>query len=249
MQFLLAESAAKRIFGSTHSPAIAAACPISSLFLLRRAPDNCTVALPVTPSNAVQVVDELGIGASFSFESDAVVFVDQADYVPVYEAWAKKLGSRIRIQFLSFNGGNTLHYHANARIALSRFVRTLVFAVFGSGSAGSRGAIVQHLELPDDQVVALDCPRLEGWLLDPKAIRKAFPAIPLSESELKTRLEPALVLPDPRKSLGDLLSEFKIGEYEGLLGARIAEAMEAIPPEVAQLFARIEARAKPWWDI
>ena len=46
MQFLRAESAGKRIFGATHSPAIAAACPIASLFLLRRDADNCTVALP-----------------------------------------------------------------------------------------------------------------------------------------------------------------------------------------------------------
>jgi predicted ATPase len=249
MQFLLAESAAKRIFGSTHSPAIAAACPISSLFLLRRAPDNCTVALPVTTSNAIQVIDELGIGASFNFESDAVVFVEKADDVPVYDAWAKKFGSRIRIQFLSCNGGNTLHYHANARIALSRFVRTLVFAVFGSASTHSCGTIAQHLELPDDQVVTLDSPQLEGCLLDPKAICKAFPAIPLSETELKSRLDPALVLADPRKALGDLLAEFKIGEYEGLLGARIAGAMETIPPDAAQLFAKIEARAKAWWDI
>jgi hypothetical protein len=53
MQFLRAESAGKRIFGATHSPAIAAACPIASLFLVRRDADNCTVALPVTPANAV----------------------------------------------------------------------------------------------------------------------------------------------------------------------------------------------------
>jgi predicted ATPase len=249
MQFLRAESAAKRIFGATHSPAVAASCPIASLFVLRRDADNGTVAVPVTPANAAQVIDELGIAASFSFESDTVVFVEQADYIPVYEAWAKKYGFRIGVQFLACGGGDTLHYHANARVALSRFVRTLVFAVFGNGSAQNRKTVAQHLELPEDQVVTLDLPELEGCLLEAKAIRKAFPAITLSETELKTRLDPALVLLDQKKALRDLLAEFKIGEYDGHLGGRIAEAMETIPPDVAQLFGKIEARAKPFWDI
>jgi hypothetical protein len=249
MQFLQAESAGKRIFGATHSPVIAAACPISSLFLVRRDADNCTVALPVTPANAAQVIEELGIGAPFGFESDAVVFVEQVDYIPVYEAWARKYGFRIGVQFLACGGGDTLQYQANARVALSRFVRTVVFAVFGNGSAQNRQTIAQHLELPEEQVVTLDFPELEGCLLEAKAIRKAFPAITLSETELATRLDPAMVLPDQKKALRELLGEFKIGEYDGHLGGRIAEAMESIPPDVAQLFGRIEARTKPFWEI
>jgi len=249
MQFLHAESAGKRIFGATHSPAIAAACPMSSLFLIRRDADNCTVALPVTPANAAHVIDELGIGAPFGFESEAVVFVEQTDYIPIYEAWARKYGFRIGVQFLACGEGDTLQFQANARVALSRFVRTVVFAVFGNGSAPHRQSIAQHLELPDDQVVTLDFPELEGCLLEPKAIRKAFPAIPLSESELVSRLDPALVLLDQKKALRDLLAEFKIGEYDGHLGGRIAEAMDNLPPDVAQLFGKIEASAKPFWDI
>ena len=249
MQFLRAESAGKRIFGATHSPAVAAACPISSLYLVRRDADNCTVAVPVTPANAVAVMEQLGIGASFSFECEAVVFVEQADSIPVYEAWARKYGLRIGVQFLACGGGDTLHYHANARVALSRLVRTVVFAVFGNGSAQHRQRIGQHLELPEEQVVTLDLPELEGCLLDAKAIRKAFPAITLSETELAARLDPALVLHDQRKALRELLAEFKIGEYDGALGGRIAEAMETIPPDIAQLFAKIEMRAKPFWEI
>ncbi len=249
MQFLRAESAGKRIFGATHSPAIAAACPMSSLFLVRRDADNCTVALPVTPANAAQVIEELGIATPFGFEADTVVFVEQSDYIPVYEAWARKYGFRIEVQFLACDGGDTLQYLANARVALSRFVRTVVFAVFGNGSAQNRTTVAQHLELPEDQVVTLDFPELEGCLLEAKAIRKAFPAITLSETELEARLDPALILLDQKKALRELLAEFKIGEYDGHLGGRIAEAMENIPPDVAQLFGKIEARAKPFWEI
>jgi hypothetical protein len=189
------------------------------------------------------------VGPTFGFESDAVVFVEHPDYIPVYEAWAAKYGFRIGVQFLACGAGESLQYHANARVALSRFVRTVVFAVFGNGSTRNRKTVAQHLELPEEQVVTLDFPELEGCLLDPKAIRKAFPAITLSEAELVSRLDPALVLLDQRKALRDLLAEFKIGEYDGQLGGRIAEAMESIPPDVAQLFGRIDARAKPYWDI
>ena len=105
------------------------------------------------------------------------------------------------------------------------------------------------LELPEDQIVTLDFPELEGCLLEAKAIRKAFPAITLSESELEMRFDPALVLLDQKKALRELLSEFKVGDYDGQIGGRIAEAMETIPPDVAQLFAKIEWRAKPFWEI
>jgi len=155
----------------------------------------------------------------------------------------------VGVQFLSCDGADNLNYHANARVALSRFVHTLVMAVFGNGSTEARRTITRHLELAEDQIVTLDFPEMEGWLLDAKAIRKAFPAITLSETELEARLDPALVLLDQKKALRELLAEFKIGEYEGQLGGRIAEVMERVPPDVAQLFEKIEARVKPFWEI
>jgi predicted ATPase len=249
MQFLRAESTGKRIFCATHSPAIAGACPIPSLFLIRRDPDNCTVAVPVTPVNAMNVIEELGISAAFSFESDAIVFVEHTDHIPVYEAWARKYGFRIGVQFLACGAGDTLNYYANARVALSRFVHTDVYAVFGNGSTQNRKTVGQHLELPEDQIITLDFPELEGCLLDPKAIRKAFPAITLSEAELAARLDPALVLLDQKNALRELLAEFKIGDYDAQIGGRIAEAMDTVPPDVVQLFTKIEHRAKPYWEI
>jgi predicted ATPase len=249
MLFLRAESSNKRIFGVTHSPAMAAACALPSLFLVRRDAENSTVAVPVTAENARLVAEDLGVSATFNFEVEAVVFVEQAEQVPVFEAWAKKHGFRIGVQFLSCDGADNLHYFANARIALSRSVRTVVMAVFGNGSTEARKTMTRSLGLAEEQIVTLDFPELEGCLLDAKAIRKAFPAITLSEEELAARLDPALVLLDQKKALRELLIEYKIGEYDGQLGGRIAEAMEKIPSDVAQLFAKIEASVKPFWEI
>jgi predicted ATPase len=250
--FLRDEGKVKRIFVATHSTAIAASCPISSLFIVQRDADRCTIAKPVTAAEACDVVEQLGVKPTFSFEADAIVFVEQADHVPVFEAWAKKFNFRIKIQFLDAEGAATLHYFANTRIALSAFVNTLVFAVFGNGSeqaSRTRKKIVERLNLPEQQVITLDFPELEGYLLDPAALVRACPAITLPPAELAARLDPALTLSGQKKALNELLAEFRLGEYDGRLGARIAEAMEEIPASIRQLFEQIDVSSKPYWKI
>ena len=158
----------------------------------------------------------------------------------------------VKVQFLDAEGANTLHYLANARIALSHFVNTMVFAVFGNGSeisSQSKKIIVEQLQLPPDQVIITDFPELEGYLLDIKAILRAFPAITLPPAELEARLSPARTLTDQKKALSELLLLFRIGEYDGRMGARIAEAMDEIPACIRQFFEQIAAASKPYWKI
>jgi predicted ATPase len=251
-QFLREEAKGKRIYVTTHSTAIAASCPLSSLFIVQRDAQKTTVALPVTPAGAGEVIEQLGVKPSFSFEADAIVFVEEADQVPIFEAWARKFDFHVTVQFLDAEGACTLHYFANTRIALSSFVHTLVFAVFGNGSemaSRTKKTIVEQLQLPPEQVITSDFPDLEGHLLDSKAILRAFPAITLPLAELESRLDPARTLPDQKQALSELFSQFRLGEYDGRSGARIAEAMEEIPACVRQLFEQIDASSKPYWKI
>jgi predicted ATPase len=251
-QFLRDEGRSKRIFVATHSTPIAASCPISSLFIVQRDASQGTIATSVTAAEACEVIEQLGVKPSFSFEADAIVFVEQADHVPIFEVWAKKFKFHIKLQFLDAEGAATLHYFANTRIASSNFVHTLVFAVFGNGSeqaSRTRKKIIEHLKLPEQQVITLDFPDLEGYLLDPVAVLRAFPAIMLPPAELAARLDPALALPDQKKALSDLLAEFHLGEYDSRLGVRIAEAMEDIPASIRQLFEQIDLSSKPYWKI
>jgi predicted ATPase len=251
-RFLRDEGRGKRIFVATHSTAIAASCPLSSLFIVERDAGRCTTVTPVSPAAADAVIEQLGVKPSFSFEADAIVFVEQADHVPLFEAWAAKYNFRGKIQFLDAEGAATLHYFANARIASSAFVHSQVFAVFGNGSdlAGrTRRKIIEQLNLPEQQVFTLDFPELEGYLLDAAALQRAFPAITLPLPELEARLDPARTLPEQKKALGDLLAEFHLGDYDSRLGALIAQAMEQIPPSIRQLFDQIELGSKPYWKI
>ena len=250
--FLRDEARTKRVFVATHSTAIAASCPISSLFIVQRDENNCTVALPVTATDAGEVIEQLGVKPSFSFEAEAIVFVEEAEHIPIFEAWARKFNFHIKMQFLDSEGACTLHYYANTRIALSNFVHTLVFAIFGNGSeqaSRTRKKIVEQLKLPEQQVITLDFPELEGYLLNSIAILRAFPAITLSKADLETRLDPARTMPNQKKALSELLTQFRMGEYDSRMGARIAEAMDQIPAPIRQLFEQIDASSKPYWKI
>ena len=250
--FLREEGRSKRIFVATHSTAIAASCPISSLFIVQRDADRCTTITPVTAAEAYEVIEQLGVKPSFSFEADAIIFVEQADYIPLFEAWAKKYDFHIKVQFLDSEGAATLHYFANTRVASSNFVQTLIFAVFGNGSelAGrTRKKLMEHLDLPESQVVTLDFPELEGYLLDAAAVARALPGLTLPAPELAARLDHAIAQPEQRKALSELLTEFRLGEYDSRIGARIAEAMAEIPAAVRQLFEHIDVSSKPYWKI
>jgi hypothetical protein len=145
-----------------------------------------------------------------------------------------------------------LNYFANTRIAASSFVQTQIFAVFGNGSmqAGrTRKKIVDQLNLPEPQIITLDFPELEGYLLDPAAVARAFPAITTPLGDLAARLDPALTMAGQKAALNELLAEFRLGEYDSRLGARIAEAMQEIPAGIRTLFEQIDFSSKPYWKI
>lgn len=155
-QFLREEARTKRLFVTTHSTAIAASCPLRSLFVIERDANNCTVATPVWPENTGQIIEQLGVKPSFSFEADAIVFVEDATTLAALEALARQFSFRAKTQFLPAEGADTLHYHANARVAVSKFVHTLVFAVFGPGGPAVRKKMIDQLKLPPEQVLVLE---------------------------------------------------------------------------------------------
>lgn len=248
--FIRRQSEQKRIYVATHSTFIAASCPIDSLFVVHRDEKNCTAASAVNENCVLGVIEQLGVKPSFSFEADAIVFVESAEAVPILDAWAKKFGFKINVQFIDMEGGATLHYYANARVALGKYVHTLVFAIFGNRpDGGARRRVAGRLQLTESQTAALDHPEIEGCLLDAKAIAKAFPSLTATGAELEEALGRARAQPSPKTALRDLLAQEHLGDYTGALGARIAEALETIPAPIARLFQSIDADSKPYWKI
>ncbi|MDB6055699.1 MAG: hypothetical protein JWN25_3222 [Verrucomicrobiales bacterium] len=253
--FLRDESKDKTIFVATHSTPIAASTPIDSLYIVQRAADYSTQADPVTPKDVFDVIEQLAVKPSFSFESDAIVFVEDADAVAIYEALAKKYNFHVRIQFLDAEQGNTLHFHANAQVALSRYVHTLVYAIFDSDTELDveqekiRNRTVEQLKLPPGQVVTLDASEVEVYLLDAKAILRAFSGIRLTEAALTDKIAKARGMGPAKKVLSDLFLELRLGKYDGAAGARIAESMDRIPLIIESFFQKMDIDSRPFWKI
>jgi hypothetical protein len=130
-------------------------------------------------------------------------------------------------------------------VALSKHVNTVVCVVFDGDSERkerdkrTKERLVSELDVPKEQIFTLEMSETEGYLLDPRAIRRAFAAIDLAEIDLETRLAPFRARRDQKTPLNDLFKEFKLGSYEGQLGAKIAEAMDNVPPFIVSIFDKI----------
>lgn len=253
--FLHEESARCRIFLATHSTFIAASCPVQSLFVVQRDKANSTVVLPVEEGNAIEVIEQLGVKPSFSFEADAIVFVESEAAVSICETWAKKVALTVNAQFIDVEGGCTLHYYANTRVASSKFVHTLVYAIFGGGAYRGelerrvQKSVVTHLDLPETNVATLEVPEMESFVLDPKAFLRVFPKLELSEPELATRFASILKLPGQKDAIREFFEEHKLGGFDASVAGRLAEAMDVVPARLVEFFLQIDNDSKPFWKI
>ncbi len=255
VRFLLEEAREKRIFVATHSTPVAGCTPLASLLLVERDGRNCTTLTPVGEAQAHDAIDHLEVRPSFDFTADALVFVEELDDLPLYQAWVRKHPLGARVQFVDAEGADTLHYYANTRVALSKHVDTLVYVVFGAlagqddRTRRGKQRLVEQLELPPNRIVTLDVGEVESYLFDSGAIVRAFYGIGVTEAELEQRLAGCRSQADPKRILHELLRDLKLGGYDAQAGARIASAMNEIPGPIAALFDQIETESKPFWGI
>ncbi len=254
-RFLAEESKDKRIFVATHSTAIAAATPLDSLLLVGRDLDHCTMAARVTPADAHRVIDELGVHPSYNFAADAVVLVEEAEDVPIYEAWMKRHPQPLNVQFLEADGGNTLRCLANLRVASSPRVHTLVYLLLGSGTPipGPMHSLHEHLvnelHLPSDHIIELEARAPHAYLFSVPALQKVFPQLATPMSDLGQRVSRAAAEPDPRAAFRGLLRELRLPNGDGLAPARVAQALESLPTQITGLLEHVEQQAGAYQSV
>jgi hypothetical protein len=255
LAFLKLEARRKRILVATHSTAFAAATPLGSLYLVERDAANCTAASAVTEKEAARVIHQLGVLSAYDFAAEAVVFVPEADDLPLFTAWAAAAGLAGKVQFLDSEDGHTLQFFANTRVASSERVQTLVYAVFGASPVQDAAArevrerIVNRLALPAGHAVILDVAEPETYLFEAKALLRACGNLKVTEPDLEQRLVSCRGEPGAKPVLRELLSSLRAGVYDAEVGGRIAAAMDAVPAPVSRLFADIAAQTQPFADI
>ena len=225
------------IIMSTHSPVIASETREDSLYLVKKV-QGATELQAFTDEIADELVDEMGIRASYNFESNTVIFVEGKFDERAFEVWLQQKG--LTASIIDSGGYSNVQFYANAKILQRRAVRVEKFAVFDGDTRkkGDAKQAIKLLNLDADHVLELDEDNLEVILAQARAIVVAFPALKQPQPEIE-RLLAGVAPSDLKGALGSILRT--VGGYTvenaGLLAAQIDP-----PAKWLAFFAKVDAQ-------
>lgn len=235
----------------THSAIFASRLDIAAVYLVSKDEEGTTQVTQVNEANIGRVIDELGIKASDLFDYDRVAFVEGADDVKIFKAFARQFAknANVIVGYIDSEGWNSMAYYANARILKSHRLKMEVFAIFDGDTEKEernkkiKERLISDLELKQDRIVTLQRSSIEAYLLVPSAIKRAFPQIGLSEEEIADFIKRDEEKKNKKAVLDLLLKRGGIGTYNGEIGAQIAHAMKdnEIDEELQKVFQTLHA--------
>ena len=181
------------ILVSTHSPVIASESRTDSLFLLKKKNGETSIHSYGERNITDEIVEEMGIRASYNFEANTVVFVEGIFDESVFRTWLAKLEFCDRVALIESGGYSNIQFATNAKILRRQAVKVNVFAVVDGDSRrrGDYSQVKAALGIPADRLLELDEDNLEAILAVPTAILAAFPSIGKTEQEIAELLESA----------------------------------------------------------
>ncbi len=244
--FLLRKSTTKRIFITTHSPVLASCIPLDSVKLILRNEQDDTLLENVSEENVKHVIHELGIRPSYNFEANKIIFVEGHDDIPLYLEWAKGYGLGPDIQFIAAEGWQSMDYFANAKVIANRNLEIEVYIIFDGDTDRQekhrkiKQRLITDLHVPEDNMITMNQSEIEGYLLDCKAIEKAFPNLTLSTTELEKRITEGATKRNQKGILDKILMDGNIGRYNSSNGVIIASMMSDIPQGIKEIFDKIK---------
>ncbi len=245
LKILIEASDEKTILLSTHSPIIASQANGDSIVLIKKH-RGVTSIHPYSETLAQEIIEEMGIRPSFSFESDCVIFVEGEYDEAVYNHWLAKYGissSDGREVLIDAQGYSKIQFFANARILSRKVVKVAVYAVFDGDTRekGDYKQAVTRLGLGDDQVLELKARNLDSLLSKGEAIKAAFPSI--AETSVEIDAEFTAVGDNEDRLKGALKRVLRtVGGYTAKNAVAIAEHLEP-PAEWLNFFRRILAKS------
>jgi predicted ATPase len=226
------ESSRTQIVITTHSPVFASSADLNHVRLVTLNSEGSTSVEPVTEQNVQRVIEELGVRPSDFFDDDIVVFVEGADDVRIFRAFARKLASSTRISFIDAEGCNSMAYYANAKVLMSKRLKIALFVIFDGDTEKEawmdkiKSRLLKQLNLDPKRVVTLSKTSIEDYLLVPRAIKEAFPAAAKSSEEIQTFLDHRKDKKNKKEVLDLLFREIGVGKYSSEKAARIVERMK-----------------------
>jgi len=243
-----------QIFICTHSPIFASRYDISGVYLVSRDENGDTQMEAIDESNVDRIIDELGIRASYQFDTDNVTFVEGQNDIEIFSALRDRIIKNVdALGFIDAEGWNNMNYYANARVLNSRRVNVGISVIFDGDTEKEeknkkiKDRMIKLLNLSEDNIYTLKKNKVEDYLLKARAIKRAFPTISYSTTEISNVIKRNINKKDKKTVLDQILKRGGIGKYNGLLGAQIIQSMteKEIDDELRQILNSIVDIGKP----
>jgi hypothetical protein len=229
----------------THSPIFASQPDISNVLLVTKDPEGATQIEPINETNVYRIIDELGVKPGDILDFDTVVFVEGKYDVKIFEGFKSTLlKGEENIGFIDAGGWTNMEYFANAKILRSLKPSRNIFVIFDGDTEKHKKIkerLLSELNIKDENIITLTETQAEAYLLVPSAIRRAFPNLNLSESEISKIIEEGKNKKNKKELLDLILRRGNVGSYDEEKAGIIAKSFleNEINSEIKEIFKKI----------
>jgi predicted ATPase len=245
LKYLQELSTKTQVMICTHSAIFASQPDITNVLLVSKDAEGATQIEPVNQANVYRIIDELGVKAGDILDFDTVVFVEGKCDVKIFEGFKLTLlKSEENVGFIDAGGWTSMEYFANAKILRSLKPPRRIFVIFDGDTEKNKKIkerLLNELNVKDENIITLTETQVEAYLLVPSAIKRAFPNLNLSESEISKMIEVGKNKKNKKELLDLILTKGNVGPYDGEKAGNIAKSFleNEISPEIKEIFKKI----------
>lgn len=248
LEYLQELSAKTQVIICTHSAIFASKPDISNVLLVSKDAEGATQIEPVNQTNVYRIIDELGVKPSDILDFDTIVFVEGKCDVKIFDGFKLTLlKSEDNIGFVDAGGWTSMEYFANAKILGSLKPPRRIFVVFDGDTERNKKIkerLLNELNVKDENIITLKETQIEAYLLVPSAIKRAFPNLNLSESEILGIIEAEKDKKNKKILLDLILRKGNLGPYDDEKAGSIAKSFleNEINNEIKAIFTKISGK-------
>jgi hypothetical protein len=215
------------------------------VLLVTKDAEGATQIESINETNVYRIIDELGVKPADNLDFDTVVFVEGKCDVKIFESFKLTLlkGGE-NVGFVDAGGWTNMEYFANAKILRSFKPSRNIFVIFDGDTEKHREIkkrLLSELNIKDENIITLPENQAEAYLLVPSAIRRAFPNLNLSESEISEIIEEGKNKKNKKDLLDLILRRGNVGSYDEEKARIIAKSFleNEIHPNIKEIFNKI----------
>jgi hypothetical protein len=177
---------------------------------------------------------------------EVIVFVEGETDAIAFEEFTSKVAPERRIRFLDTRGYTNMNFFAEAQ--LSKEIKIPVHIIFDGDTLIEqnkrelREGVLSKMMLSNSRIHTLKEYCIESYLLNPEAIKAAFPENHLSLKEIQNFIDAQKTNPNKKRVMEGLFNKYINTSYKSEVAKRIAEKIppKNISDEIIQLIKNLK---------